>query len=76
MDFYMICKKYKYKTENILKKSKAKFDWHVDPIKLGSQFLRATELKDYPKMIKKLDHKVWQKFFENEARKLKDQILK
>lgn len=75
MDLYMIIKQYNFPLEVLISKSRAKFDWSVDPIKLGSQFLLASELKDYPKLIKPLDKKGWQEFFQNEAKKLKDKIL-
>lgn len=76
MDLFMISKKKKYKMEDLLKKAKAKFDWHIDPIKLGTQFLKANEVKDFPKMIYKLKSADWQGFFEEEAKKLQSDILK
>lgn len=76
MDLYMIIQKYSYTIEDLIKKAKIKFDWHVDPIKLGSQFLLALELKDYPKLIEPLEETVWQNFFKEEAKKLKKDIIK
>ncbi len=55
--------------------AKAKFDWHIDPVQLGSRFLLAAEKKDYPRMIKPIDHSEWQNFFVEEARKLKSEIF-
>lgn len=52
------------------------FDWHVDALQLGAQFLQATVVKDYPRMIKKIDHQSWQDFFLKEAEKLKGGVLK
>lgn len=75
-DFYMISKKYKFRTDELLKKAKVKFDWHIDLLKLGSQFLLVKELKDYPKLIAKLDEKDWQGYFEKEAKRLGTKILK
>jgi len=75
MDLYMIIQKYNYTIEDLIKKAKVKFDWHVDAIKLGTQFLLAKELKDYPKLIELLDEKEWQKFFLEEAKKLKKEII-
>ncbi len=75
MDLYMITRKYNYKINDLIKKAKLKFDWHVDPIKLGSQLLKAKQLKDYPRLLEKLDHKKWQDFFEKEAKELKNKIL-
>jgi hypothetical protein len=57
-------------------KAKAKFDWHIDPIQIGVAFTQAAELKDYPRMLKKIDHKKWKLFFIDYAKSLKKQIFK
>lgn len=75
MDLYMIVKKYNFSIEDLLKKARMKFDWQVDPIKLGSQFLLAEEVKDYPRLISPLNENKWQNFFKEEARKLGKDIL-
>jgi len=75
MDLYMIQQKYKFTTDELLKKARIKFDWNVDLIKLGSQFLLATELKDYPKLVQPLKESKWQNFFLKEAKKLGGRIL-
>lgn len=76
MDLYMLCRKYHFSISGLIRNAKVKFDWHVDPLKLGSQFLFAKKLKDYPKLSTKLEEPVWQKFFEVEAKNLKSKILK
>ena len=75
MDLYMIIKKYKFSLDDLTMKAHAKFDWNVDPIKLGSQFLLAMELKDYPKLIRPLKEKEWQSYFVNKAKELGKKIL-
>ena len=75
IDLFMILSKYKFSLDDLIMKARAKFDWNVDPIKLGSQLLLATELKDYPKLIKPLNEKVWQDYFIKEARELGKRIL-
>jgi len=75
MDLYMIIKKYKYSIGDLIKNAKIKFDTHVDLLKLGSQFLQAKELKDYPRLTKPLDEKLWQVFFKDEAKKLGKEII-
>ncbi|OGD62984.1 hypothetical protein A3F39_02135 [Candidatus Berkelbacteria bacterium RIFCSPHIGHO2_12_FULL_50_11] len=75
MDLYLLCQKKKVSLKDAIKKAKIKFDWHIDPIKLGSQFLLATELKDYPHLQINLKEKDWQNFFLDEAKKLKSEIL-
>lgn len=75
MDLYMLCKKRGFVIKDLIKKAKAKFDWHVDLLKLGSQFLLATDLKDYPHLLIKLDEKNWQDFFIIEAKNLRSSII-
>jgi len=76
IDLYMINMKYDYEIIDLVKLAKIKFDWHVDLVQLGSQFLKSTELKDYPRLITKLDEKKWQKYFLEEANRLSNDILK
>ena len=61
---------------DLIEKAKVKFDWHVDPIQLGSQFVKAEEVKDYPRMIISVPDNEWRRFFVTEAKKLKEQIIK
>jgi predicted nucleotidyltransferase component of viral defense system len=75
LDLYMIHLTYHFSIDSLIKKAKIKFDWHVDPIKLGSQFLLAATLKDYPHLVKPLKPSLWQNFFLIEARRLGQNIL-
>lgn len=75
IDLYLILQTKKWDIAELVKKAKIKFDWHVDPLQLAGQFLQAKAVKDYPKMVEKLKPEVWQNFFEEEAKKLKEQIL-
>src|SRR3990167_11291302 len=70
IDLYMINQKYGFLMSDLLKKAKVKFDWHIDPVKLGSQFLKSKAVKDYPRLIEKVDPAIWQGFFLSEAKKL------
>jgi len=76
IDIYFIIKEKKYSFDDLIMKAKAKFDWHIDPIQLGVAFTQAAELKDYPRMIKKIDHREWKQFFIDYAISLKKQIFK
>lgn len=76
IDIYFIVRKKGYIFEKLLKDAKAKFDWHIDPIQLGTQLIKAAEVKDYPRMLKKIDHQEWKDFFIKEAKKLKKEIFK
>ncbi len=75
IDLFLIIQTNKFEIVDLIKKAKIKFDWHIDPLQLASQFLQAKEAKDFPRMIEDLTSEVWQKFFEIEAKKLKNQIL-
>jgi len=75
IDIYFIIKEKKYSFNDLLIKAKAKFDWHIDPLQLGSRLFLASEVKDYPRMIKKINHREWRDFFISEAKKLKSQII-
>jgi len=76
MDLYMLNKEYGYKMDGLVSKARSKFDWHIDPVKLGSQFLLAIELKDYPKLLKPMKEKEWQDYFVNEAKNLGKDVFK
>ncbi|MEW6408110.1 MAG: nucleotidyl transferase AbiEii/AbiGii toxin family protein [Patescibacteria group bacterium] len=75
VDLFFICKEKNYNIDDLIKKSKIKFDWHIDSLQLGSQFIRVAEAGDWPKMIKPLDKKELILFFEAEAKNLRNQIL-
>jgi len=71
----MICEKENFSISSLIKKAKIKFDWHIDPLKLGSQLLLCKELKDFPKLITPLKESDWQNYFLNEANNLSSEIL-
>jgi len=75
IDIYFIIKKEGWGFDNLLMQAKAKFDWHIDRVQLGNQLLKANEVKDFPRMVKPINHKEWQNFFIAEAKKLKNQIF-
>ncbi len=75
IDIYYLVKENNYKFYDLLMQAKAKFDWHIDPIQLGSRLLDASGTADYPRMLKPIDHNEWKQFFVEEARKLKDEIF-
>ena len=75
IDLYMLCRQEKYTITDLIKKAKIKFDWRIDPLQLGAQFVKAGEAEDYPRLIKKIQPQVWQRFFINEAKKLGREII-
>jgi predicted nucleotidyltransferase component of viral defense system len=77
IDLYYILKANKKMSfEGLIKMARAKFDWHIDPIQLGTQLLKASDIKDLPRMIKKLNHQDWRDFFVVKAKSLSDNIFK
>lgn len=76
VDLYFILKKdEKLLLDDLIKKAQIKFGNYIDPIQLGSQYMKAKELKDYPKMIVDIKENVWQDFFLDEAKKLSSKII-
>lgn len=76
VDVYFAIKEKGYSLQKLLIDAKTKFDLHIDAMELGSQFLKAMDTKDFPRMIKTINHKEWQNFFVNEAKKLKPKIFR
>lgn len=75
IDLYLICREKGFLIDELTKKAKIKFDWHIDPIQLGTQFIKSKEATDYPRMIKNVSNEEWQNFFMAEAKKLKKEII-
>ncbi|OGZ31981.1 MAG: hypothetical protein A3H02_02635 [Candidatus Niyogibacteria bacterium RIFCSPLOWO2_12_FULL_41_13] len=75
IDLYFLCREKNFAISDLIKKAKIKFDWHIDPIQLGTQFVKVVDAKDYPRIIKKMSDKEWHNFFIKEARKLKQEII-
>ncbi|MBU4466621.1 nucleotidyl transferase AbiEii/AbiGii toxin family protein [Candidatus Parcubacteria bacterium] len=65
-DLYWILKKGDWSVLELLRQARIKFDWHIDPIQCGSQFLKSGLLLDDPILIKKgFDYGKMRKFFED-----------
>lgn len=75
IDLYCILQQERWTIDDLSQKAQIKFDTHIDPLQLGAQFMRAEDLKDYPRMLQNLDTKKWQAFFKKEALRLGPSIL-
>lgn len=75
IDLYCIMKREGFVMADLVKNAKAKFDWHIDPLQLGTQFIKASEAKDLPRMIQDMPFQEWRDFFVEEAKKLKSEII-
>ncbi len=76
IDLFMICKTTGYSIASLIKQARAKFDWHIDPLQLGTQFIKATQAEDQPRMLIKLQSEDWQHFFLQEAKGFKNEVIK
>lgn len=75
IDLFIILQNTDWKIDGLVRQAKIKFDWHVDYLELGSKFLLAKRVKDYPRMIKKIKVSEWQGFFLEEAKRIKKKII-
>ena len=75
IDLYCICKKERWEIADLMAKAKIKFDWHIDPLQLGTQFLKSEAAQDVPRMIDTITPNVWKTFFREEAKRLKSAII-
>lgn len=75
IDLYCICKKEGWHVADLIKKARIKFDWHIDPLQLGTQFLKAESAQDLPRMIQEIEPEEWRMFFKNEAKKLGAEVV-
>ncbi len=75
IDLYLIIKAKDWKFKDLMQKSRAKFDSPIDPIQMGQQLLKVTEVLDHPTMIIDLQEKEWQNFWLHEAQNLKEEAI-
>lgn len=75
IDLYFICRDHGLAVSDLVKKARVKFDTHIDPLQLGTQFVKSAEAADYPRMVRKVGHGEWRNFFIEEAKKLKSEIF-
>lgn len=77
VDLYFIMKQYDYTLDKLISDAKAKFDWHIDRLTLGSQFSKIKELQeDFLKMLVPFNRKDMEEFFINLAKQLKQEVFK
>ena len=77
IDLYLILTRYpELALDSLIEKAQIKFDNYIDPVQLGAQYMKVTELSEYPRMLEELDEKVWQDFFIAEAKKLSGKVFK
>jgi len=75
MDLHKILQKKDYGFEQLILDSKAKFDWDIDKLQLGSQLLKAGERKDVPRLVDDFDFPKMENFYQKLAEKLGSDII-
>lgn len=75
VDLYCILKNENFSIDKLILDAKAKFDWHIDPLTLASQFMRAKEFTDLPKMLIPFNADSMNGFFFAQAKQLESKIL-
>ncbi len=75
IDLFFIIREKEYTFTNLLSQAKAKFDWHLSSIDLGARLIEASQMTDYPRMLKPIIHQEWKNFFVEQAKALKPQIF-
>ncbi|MEW6610535.1 MAG: nucleotidyl transferase AbiEii/AbiGii toxin family protein [Patescibacteria group bacterium] len=75
IDLYFLMTQEGYSLGELIKKTRIKFDFHIDPLQLGAQLIRFQELKDLPRMKTALKENTIQTYFVSLAKGLKDQVI-
>lgn len=76
IDLYCILEKEQtWSIDDLAKQAQIKFDHYINPLELSAQFVKAEELKDYPKMLIPIEEQAWQKLFLNKAKELADREI-
>ncbi len=75
IDVYFIVKEAGLLVSDLILTARNKFDFFINPIQYGKQFLKVSQVKDFPRMIKTFHQQDFERFFITEAEKLKSEIL-
>lgn len=75
MDLHKILQRENYDFDSLIMDSKAKFDWHIDKLQLGSQLLKVTERQDIPRLVGEFNFSRMEKFYKDIAKGLSDEIM-
>lgn len=75
IDLYFISKNQNLAVSDLIKKARIKFDFNIDPMQLGTQFIKIRELKDLPNMIEKTELDDIYNFFTEEAKNLRPEVI-
>lgn len=68
IDLYAIATSGAFTLERLLRGARLKFDWHIDPLVLGAQLLKVSQLTDYPRLRRKISTREVEAYFEKIAK--------
>lgn len=76
VDLYCILQQNHWKIDTLISDAEKKFSVVIDPLQATKNFLKVTEITDYPKMLIPFDAKNMHLFYEKLAGSLKPKILR
>jgi predicted nucleotidyltransferase component of viral defense system len=74
IDLYFLMHNYSYQLHDLMKLARLKFDWHIDPIQLGSRLVDPN-LDDWPVLLRELEPNGLRRWLCGESRKLEDKVF-
>ncbi len=75
VDLYFLLLKRLWRLDELIFKAESKFREKIDSLQLSKNFLKVVEYTDFPKMLVPFDPKAMEKFYQDLARSLKNQIF-
>lgn len=75
MDLFKILQETALSFNQLIADSKVKFDWHIDPVQLGSQLLKVKDKKDVPRLAGDFSYSTMEEYFQELAAQLGEKIV-
>ena len=75
IDLYLLITREGFTFDGLRADVRLKFDLHLDPLQLGTQFLKARDIADLPRMRIELPEATWRGYFVDAAKGLGSDIL-
>ncbi|MBI2589540.1 nucleotidyl transferase AbiEii/AbiGii toxin family protein [Candidatus Berkelbacteria bacterium] len=74
VDLFFLVETYRYQLHDLMALARIKFDWHIDPIQLGSRLV-SPDLSDWPTLVRPLTQVKLKAFLREQARQLQDDVF-
>lgn len=75
VNLFFIMKTYNFSLNYLINLTKAKFDWHIEPIQLRHKFTMVLKKQDFPKMLVLFNKKEMKDHFLKLAKSLEKEIF-